>query len=44
MEVVIHVAKEHQEQEEVLTSTPKSEKKGKQSSFVFSESMLDKFL
>lgn len=31
-------------QEDVLTSTPKSDKQGKQSSFVFSKSMLNEFL
>ena len=44
MELVIHVAKEHQEQEEARNSTPKSDMEGKQSSFKFSESMLDDYL
>ena len=38
-ELVVLVAKEHQEQEEARTSTPKYDMEGKQSSFKFSESM-----
>ena len=49
MEVVIHVAKDHQEEEKVKTSTPKTDRQGKQPSFVLSDSMhidamLDEFL
>ena len=48
MDLVSHVAKEHLEDEEVLsvqfTSTPNSDEGGKHTSFVFSESMLDEFL
>ena len=35
MEVVIHVAKDHQEQEEVRSSSTKSDKQAKQLSFVY---------
>ena len=48
MELVTHVANEHDDQEEAWTvkfqSTPKSDKEENESSFVFSESMLDEFL
>ena len=49
MELLSHVAKEHQEQEEEVngdfqSSTPKSNKEGKLSSFGFSDSILDEFL
>ena len=49
MEVVIHVAKDHKEKEKVKTSTPKTDRQGKQPSFVLSDSMhidamLDEFL
>ena len=48
MDLVSHVAKEHHETEEEWEvknhSTPKSNKEEKESSFVFSESMLDEFL
>ena len=48
MELVNHVAREHHKEEEAwntqLKSTPKEDKEGKLSNFVFSESMLDKFL
>ena len=48
MDLVSHVAKEHLEDEEALsvqsTSTPNSDRGGKHTSFVFSESMLDEFL
>lgn len=49
MELLNHVAKEHQEEEEegngyFKSSTPKSKKEGKGSSFVFGNSILDEFL
>ena len=47
MELVSHVAKEHHKEEEPwdikIQSTPNSNNEGKDSSFVFSESMLDEF-
>ena len=47
-ELVTHVSKEHDDQEEAWSvkfqSTPKSDKEENESSFVFSESMLDDFL
>ena len=48
MDLVIHVSNEHHEQDEewdvIFQSTPKSDKEGKMSSFVSSESTLDEFL
>ena len=48
MELLNHVAKEHPEEEEengnFKSSTPKSNKEGKGSSFVFDDSILDEFL
>ena len=48
IELETHVAKGHDDQEEVWSakfqSTPKSDKEGNESSFVFCESMLDEFL
>ena len=45
MDLVIHASQEHHEQEEEedvpLQSTPKSDKEGKKSNFVLSDSMLD---
>ena len=48
MELVTHIAKEHDDQEEAwnikFQSTPTSDKEEKESSFVFSELMLDEIL
>ena len=49
MEVLIHVAKDHQEKVELKTNTPKPDRLEEQPRFVFNESMnidvmLDEFL
>ena len=48
MDLLVHVSNDHHEDEEEWDaqnkSTPKSDREGEKTSFIFSESMLDEFL